>query len=298
MDDREVRLTRVTAWGAAANVTLAAVKFVAGIAGHSAAMTADAIHSLSDLVSDVIVLAMVHISSRGKDKSHDYGHGKFETLATLGVSILLLVVGGKLIADGIAQIRDVLEGKAIPGPGRIAFFAALISIAVKEALYQWTAYTGRKYSSPAVIANAWHHRTDALSSIASAIGIGTALLLGERWVVLDPIVSCGISTFIIYIAVKMAMPALEELSEASLPDAIENEIVGLIRATSGVQDVHALKTRKNGPYIIIDAHIVVSPDLNVVEAHKITVDVERSLKARYGRGTQISLHVEPDCEAE
>lgn len=298
MENRENKLTSVTAWGAAANLALAAVKFVAGVIGHSAAMTADAIHSFSDLISDMIVLAMVRISSKEKDKSHDYGHGKFETLATLAVAVLLLVVGGKLIADGVGKIREVLSGQTIQGPGSIALYAALLSIVVKEALYQWTAHCGRKYSSPAVIANAWHHRTDALSSIASALGIGAAIILGDKWAVLDPVVSCGISIFIIFIAVKMAMPALDELTEASLPDSIENEITQAIGSAEGVQNIHALKTRKSGPYIIIDAHIVVSPDLSVVEAHKITVEVERSLKEKYGRGTQISLHVEPDCEAE
>lgn len=298
MQEREREMTIVTLSGAAANVALAAAKLVAGMLGKSSAMMADAIHSLSDLVSDVIVLVMVKVSSRGRDKGHDYGHGKFETLATAAVSLILLVVGARLMQDGVSKILSVVHGTMIPVPGRIALWAALVSIAVKEILYQWTARVGRRCKSPAIVTNAWHHRTDALSSIGSAIGIAAAIMFGGRWAVMDPVVCCMISIFIIIIAVKMALPALNELTEASLPDDIEEEMQEIIRSVPGVENVHAMKTRSIGPNYIVESHIVVRPDMSVADAHAITAVAEERLRARFGQKTQISLHVEPDVEAE
>lgn len=296
--NREKEIIRVTVWGAVANVALAFAKLVAGIVGKSAAMTADAIHSFSDLVSDVIVLAMVKVASRGKDKGHDYGHGKYETMATVAVALLLLVVGGKMLADAVVKIVDFFHGAQIAVPGMIAFWAAIVSIAVKEALYQWTAHVGRKCDSPAVVTNAWHHRSDAFSSIGSAVGIACAILLGGRWAIMDSVVACAISIFIIRIAVKMAVPALRELTEASLPDETEDEIEQIIRSVEGVRDVHAMKTRQAGPGIIIESHIVVDPEMTVYQAHKITEYAEDRLIERFGPKTQISLHVEPSVESK
>ena len=178
MERREQEISQVTVWGAIVNVALSGLKLLAGILGHSAAMLADAVHSLSDLVSDAVVLIMVRIASKGQDKSHDYGHGKFETLATLVVSLLLLVVGVGLMSKGIESIRFVIGGGTIEKPSMIALWAAVISIAVKEILYQWTAHVGKAVESQAVVANAWHHRSDALSSVGSLVGIGGAILLG------------------------------------------------------------------------------------------------------------------------
>lgn len=298
MQDRERDISRVTLWGAAANVLLAGIKLAAGFLGRSAAMTADAVHSLSDLVSDVIVLTMVKVASKGKDKSHDYGHGKFETLATSAVAVLLIVVGARLLADGVGKIKEALHGGSLEAPSLIALWAAILSIVVKEILFQITVRTGRKHNSPAVVTNAWHHRTDALSSIGAALGIGAAILIGGRWVILDPLVCCAISIFIFYIAVMMLIPALHELTEGSLPDDVEAEITGLILSVNGVEDVHALKTRKTGPGIVIESHIVVRPDMSVAEAHSITTVAEARLREKYGKETQISLHIEPDVNAD
>lgn len=296
--NREKSIVRVTVWGAVANVVLAVAKLVAGIVGRSAAMTADAIHSFSDLVSDVIVLVMVKVASRGNDKDHEYGHGKFETLATVAVALLLLAVGGKMLADGVSRIADFFRGEQMVVPGMIAFWAALVSIAVKEALYQWTAYVGRKFDSPAVVTNAWHHRSDALSSVGSAVGIALASLLGGKWAIMDSVVACAISIFIIRIGVKMALPALRELTEASLPEETENEIREVILSVDGVLDVHAMKTRKTGPDIIIESHIVVDPEMTVFQAHLLTEYAEDRLRERFGQKTQISLHVEPSVESK
>ena len=296
--NREKSIVRVTVWGAVANVVLAVAKLVAGIVGRSAAMTADAIHSFSDLVSDVIVLVMVKVASRGNDKDHEYGHGKFETLATVAVALLLLAVGGKMLADGVSRIAGFFRVEQMVVPGMIAFWAALVSIAVKEALYQWTAHVGRKFDSPAVVTNAWHHRSDALSSVGSAVGIALASLLGGKWAIMDSVVACAISIFIIRIGVKMALPALRELTEASLPEETENEIRDVILSVDGVLDVHAMKTRKTGPDIIIESHIVVDPEMTVFQAHLLTEYAEDRLRERFGQKTQISLHVEPSVESK
>lgn len=296
--DREHTITRVTALGAAANMALSALKLFAGIFGRSSAMVADAVHSISDLVSDVVVIVMVKVSSREQDKSHDYGHGKFETLATAMVALLLLVVGARLMAGSIEKIRIVASGGTLAVPGKVALWAALASIAVKEALYQWTAHVGRKVNSPAMISNAWHHRTDALSSVGSVLGIGGAILLGGKWAILDPVACCVISAFIFVVAVKMALPALNELTEASLPEDMEARIVELLLSVEGVDNVHALKTRRNGPDIIVDAHMVVDPEMSVAAAHEITEIAESRVRDEYGSGTQITLHVEPSVESE
>lgn len=295
--EREKKIRKVTLWGAVVNLLLTGGKIAAGVFGRSAAMIADGVHSLSDLVSDAVVLIFTHISSKGKDRDHSFGHGKFETLATLIVSLILIVVGARLMNGGVRSIIGILNGEVPPRPEYIALVAAVASIALKELMYQWTIKVGKETGSSAVIANAWHHRSDAFSSIGALIGIGGAITLGDRWVILDPIASCGISIAIIVIAVKMAMPSLAELLEASLPESIENDIMETVSAVPGVNDVHDLKTRRNGISFIIDAHIVVDPDMTIVEAHDIATDVEDALHRKFGKETQTSIHVEPDKEA-
>lgn len=295
---REQKISQVTIWGAVGNLLLTVFKLIAGLLGRSSAMIADAIHSLSDLVSDIVVLVMVKVSSKGVDKNHDYGHGKFETLATVVVAVILLWVGVELLIEGISKIRLVLIGETLPVPGTIALWAALISILVKEILYQWTSRVGKKVNSSAMITNAWHHRSDALSSIGAAIGIGGAICFGGKWVILDPIVGCIISIFIVVIAVKMAIPALYELTDGSLPEEIEQHIMQLILSVDGVTNVHDLRTRRNGPIMIIGAHIVVDPNMTVANAHHLTVLAENAIRNQFGNETQISIHIEPTEEAE
>lgn len=274
-------------------MALCAFKMVAGLLGRSSAMVADAVHSLSDLVSDVVVLVMVKISSRKSDKGHDYGHGKFETLATVCISLLLLVIGAKLMAGGIKSIRFVLDGGTLEAPGKIALWAAIVSILVKEALFQWTNIVGKRVNSQAMIANAWHHRSDALSSVGAALGIGGAILLGGSWTILDPIVGCIISIILIVVAVKMAIPAIAELTEASLPEDVEARITEIIESVPGIHNAHNLQTRRTGPDIVIDVHVLVDAAMSVAEAHAITENVEEALRREYGDSTQVSIHVEP-----
>ena len=294
MESRERDIRKVTLWGAFINIVLTVAKLLAGVFGRSAAMVADGVHSLSDLLTDAIVLVFTHISSKGKDRNHSFGHGKFETMATLIISVILAVVGAKLMESGIRSIINVANGEILPRPGYIALIAAIVSIILKEALYQWTAKVGKDTNSPAVVANAWHHRSDALSSIGSLIGIGGAIILGQKWTILDPVASCGISIAIIVVAVKMAIPSLNELLETSLSEDVENEIIATASSVNGVKDIHNLKTRRNGVSAIIDAHIVVDPSISITEAHDIATEVEEALSRKFGNETQISIHIEPD----
>lgn len=298
LDSRGKDIKKVTLAGSAVNVLLTVVKVLAGVAGGSSAMIADGLHSLSDLFSDVIVLLFAGISAKGKDKGHAFGHGKFETLATLIVSFVLVVAGVVLLIGGGKSIVNVLNGGVLPVPGKVALFAAFVSVVAKEVLYRVTAKEGRRINSPVVIANAWHHRSDALSSVGAFVGIGGAMLLGDKWTVLDPIASCIISFVIIFVAVKMSLPCFAELLESSLPEDVEAEIESVMWRVEGVRDVHDLKTRRNGVSFLIDAHVVVDSHITIVEAHDIATDVERRLRGRYGEQTQISIHMEPDKASE
>lgn len=295
---REKRIFIATLTGSVVNFLLTAGKIVAGVVGQSGAMMADGLHSLSDLISDFIVLALVRVSSRKEDAHHHYGHGKYETLAALCIGVLLLLVSIELLSSGGMQIYKVMNGEPLAPPSMIALWAALVSIASKEILYQYTAMVGRKVKSNAVIANAWHHRTDALSSVCSAVGIGCAILFGGFWTILDPVACCGISLFILYIAFQMTVPSLKELLEVSLPAETEQQIIRIAREVKGVEDIHALKTRRNGPSIIIDAHIVVAPTITIVEGHDIASCVERRLKEELGPEVQVGIHIEPYINAE
>ena len=287
MDNRTKDIQKITLWGAFCNIALTIVKFVAGILGGSTAMLADAVHSASDLVTDIIVIVFTRISGKGKDKGHDYGHGKFETLATVVVSLMLLVVGAEMIKSSYQQIRSAVEGNPLPAPEMIALWAAVISIISKEFLYQWTVKVGKRLSSPVVIANAWHHRT----------GIAGAIALGGEWTILDPLVGAVISIVIIVMAVKMSIPALAELTEASLPEKTEQKMLEIIRSVEGVRGVHELKTRLCGHYCIADFHIVVDPETTILESHETTVIIERKLREEFGEETQINIHVEPSDDS-
>ena len=278
----------------AINAVLTAFKLAAGIAGKSSAMVADGVHSLSDFISDIIILVFLKISAKGRDKDHDFGHGKFETMATFVLSIILLVVAAQILSHGIEKTAAVLRGEAVPAPSMIALWAAVISIAAKEFCYLITVRVGRKVNSPAVIANAWHHRSDALSSVGSLIGIGAAISVGRKWVILDPVAGCIISIVIFVVAIKMALPAMKELLDISLPDNIENDIIKIASEVEGVRDVHNLKTRHSGPSVIIEAHIKVDHRISIVAAHAISTEVENRLTEHFGPETQINIHIEPD----
>lgn len=298
VSQREKKIMKVTLTGMFVNVVLSAGKIAAGVFGRSSAMLADGVHSLSDLLTDIIVIAFVRVSSKGRDRSHEFGHGKYETLATLLVSLILIVIAAQMMVSGIGSITNVLDGGTIPVPGYVALAAAVISIVAKELLYRYTIAVGRKTGSPAVEANAWHHRSDAFSSIGSLIGISGAIFLGDKWVILDPLVCCCISIAIFVVAVKMAGPSLNELLDGSLPEESEKEIVSLAMSVEGVRNIHNLKTRRSGLSVMVEAHLVVDPDMTVEQAHEISTAVENAIVKKFGNETQISIHIEPSEAAK
>lgn len=293
-NQREKEIYKVTIVGALANVTLLIFKFVAGIISNSAAMIADAVHSLSDFITDVVVIVFVKISSKPQDKSHDYGHGKFETLATLIIGIVLLFIGLMILYNGAsATYRCIWLGEELHRPGMIAFWAAIFSIILKETVYQYTVFKGRNLNSQAVIANAWHHRSDAFSSIGTAVGIGGAIFLGDKWVVLDPIAAIVVSVFIINVSLKIIIKSINELLEKSLPDEIENEIIKVAESFDMVKDVHDLRTRRIGNNIAIEMHLLMDGNLSLQCTHNTTELIESELRKKYGEHTHIAIHVEP-----
>ena len=293
-NQREKEIYKVTIVGALANVTLLIFKFVAGIISNSSAMMADAVHSMSDFITDVVVIVFVKISSKPQDKSHDYGHGKFETLATLIIGIALLFIGLMILYNGAsATYRCIWLGEELHRPGMIAFWAAIFSIILKEAVYQYTVFKGRNLNSQAVIANAWHHRSDAFSSIGTAVGIGGAIFLGDKWVVLDPIAAIVVSVFIINVSLKIIIKSINELLEKSLPDEIENEIIKVAESFDMVKDVHDLRTRRIGNNIAIEMHLLMDGNLSLQCTHNTTELIESELRKKYGEHTHIAIHVEP-----
>lgn len=290
---RERGIFRVTLWGSLVNFMLLVFKFAAGILGNSAAMLADAVHSLSDFITDLIVILFVRLSGKPCDTNHDYGNGKYETLATALIGVMLLLVGVGIFWSGAEKIGQYLCGKPLEAPGSIALIAAALSVVAKEALYHWTVARGRALQSQAVVANAWHHRSDALSSIGTLVGIGGAILLGDRWRVLDPLAAVVVSFFIVKVAIQLFVPSMEELLEKSLPADEERFIVETILQQPGVSDPHNLRTRHIGNYSAIEVHFRMDGSTSLNEAHRATREIEDRLRQKFGNRTFITTHVEP-----
>ena len=287
---REKEIIRITLWGSVVNVALTALKFVAGIIGCSAAMIADAVHSLSDLLTDFVVLRFVKISSRPADSEHPYGIVLNEPSV---VAIALLVAGGVLAAEGVQKIVSAQHGAELVMPGRIALWAALISIAAKEIIYWLTVHVSRRVNSPALEANAWHHRTDALSSVATAVGIGGALLFGGQWAILDPIAAVLVSIFIIVTAGKLLHEAVQDLMEKRLPEEVEQQIREIVAQDSEMSEMHHLRTRRVGNVYSIEMHLRMHGNVSLYEAHRHSVLLEQKLRERFGAATMITIHLEP-----
>lgn len=293
MEHREKGIFRVTLIGSVVNVALTAFKFVAGILGSSAAMVADAVHSLSDLLTDFIVLVFVRISSKPRDKGHDFGHGKYETLATTIIGLALLAVAAGIVVSGIKKIVLWAGGEAPDTPGMLAFWAAIISIILKEAVFRYSIFEGRRLDSSAVVANAWHHRSDALSSIGTAVGIGFAAIFGGRWTVLDPVAGVVVGVFIAKVAVDLLKEGISELMEASLPDETEDEIIRIVSSVPDVSEPHELRTRRVGKVCVIDIHVMMDGNSTLYESHERADAIEDALKERFGQDTIVSVHMEP-----
>ena len=290
---REDEIARVTVAGSVVNLLLVGLKAFAGVAGHSAAMGSDAVHSLSDFVTDIVVLVFVRVSARPQDEDHDYGHGKFETLATLLIGLALAAAAIGIVVGGAVKLARWLQGEDLPAPGKLALWAALVSIVVKELLFQYTRWKGRHLQSRALEANAWHHRSDALSSIGAAIGIGGAILLGDRWTVLDPLASIVVGAMLVKVAWDLLGPSFGELTDSSLPAETEQEMIDLIREVPGVEDPHNLRTRRVGNRIVAEVHIRLDGSQTLSEAHEKATEVELRFKDRFGEQSHIIVHMEP-----
>lgn len=292
-DQRTHTIYRVTLLGMFLNMVLFAFKLVAGIVGRSGAMVADAVHSASDFATDIVVLLFVRISAKPRDDDHDWGHGKYETLASLIIGVVLLAVGVELLVESAEKISAVVAGEVLPRPGIIAIIAAAVSIVAKEALYQYSMRVGRKLDSPSVIANSWHHRSDALSSIGALLGIGCAYFLGEKWRIADPIAAIVVAALIMKVAINLCRTAIAELLEKSLPAEVEEEILAIISATPNVHKPHNLRTRSIGSNIAIEVHIRVDGSMTVHASHEISRDIEQRLRNRFGQQTAVAIHIEP-----
>ena len=292
--ERDKKVYRVTLMGSVVNLLLLVFKFVAGVLGHSAAMIADAVHSLSDFVTDLIVIVFVKISSKPEDADHAYGHGKYETLASCIIGLALIVVGVMMGYNATVKIVDVVRnGTELASPGIIALAAAVLSIVLKEWMFHLTRKVAREVDSPAVEANAWHHRSDALSSVGTAIGIGGAVLLGSKWAVLDTIAALVVSVFIVVQAAKILSDAIGQLMEKSLPRDVEQRICEIVYEEEGTSDIHHLRTRKIGSQISIELHVRMNGYLTLREVHDKSIAIEKRLRAAFGDSTYINLHVEP-----
>ena len=291
--NREREIYKVTLIGSAGNVVLLTFKFIAGILGHSSAMIADAVHSLSDFVTDLVVLVFVGISAKPQDPSHDYGHGKFETIASFLIGLALVGAATGIIIAGGLKLLAWWDGETLEAPGWLALWAALLSIVVKEVLYQYTAYKGRALDSQVMIANAWHHRSDALSSIGAAIGIGGAIWLGQRWTVLDTLASIIVGLMLVRVAWVLLKTSMGELTEGSLPAETEQEIMDIIHSFPDVQEPHNLRTRRIGNRFAIEAHIRMDGTLPLHVVHERATAIEHLLKERFGPKTHVTIHMEP-----
>ena len=293
MPTRVQRITRITVFGTIVNTLLLAFKFLAGILGGSAAMLADAVHSLSDFLTDIVVLVFVKISNRPADRKHSYGYGKYETLATLCIGIALLAVGIGIAVDGVEKIIQVWNGETLAQPGWIAFWAAIASIVLKELTYGLTIRVAKQVDSEALRANAWHHRSDALSSIGTGLGIGGAILLGQKWTILDPIAALVVSVFIVLTALRLTYGAIGEFLEQSLPEENENEIRAIVAADKELSELHHLCTRRLGNRVAIEMHLRMPGNTPLTIAHKHASAIEQQLKQRFGDQTHINIHLEP-----
>lgn len=290
---REKSIYRVTWIGSIVNFLLLTFKFIAGILGHSSALVADAVHSLSDFATDIIVIVFVKISGKPEDDDHRYGHGKYETLATALIGVALFAVGIGLLVSGATKVADVIKGVVLPAPSIIALVAAAVSIVAKEILYRYTVRVGKNLNSQAVVANAWHHRSDAFSSIGTLIGIGGAILLGEKWRILDPLAAIVVSAFIIKVAAELIKPCIDELLERSLPAETEKRILDIIVSFPEVSSPHHLRTRRIGNHIAIEVHLRMDGKTSLEDAHTVATNVEKQLKSEFGPDTHIGIHMEP-----
>ncbi len=284
---------KVTLIGMVVNVLLIFLKFAGGIFGSSKAMIADAVHSVSDFITDFGVLVGLRFISKPADSKHPYGHGRLETAISLLMGLFIIITGIGILKN--ASYSIILSWRNIfpKMPGTIALLTGIISIICKEGLYQYTSSVARKTGSSTLKANAWHHRSDALSSVATVIGIGGAILLGDRWTVLDPLAAVFVSGLVIKIGVEIGWNALRELSDEALSNERQQKLHTVINTVEGVHGCHHLRTRSLGRYVTVDAHILVDPEMSVRDSHIIATDTENAVRNALGNAAFVTIHVEP-----
>lgn len=294
--ERARTASRIGAQGLLVNLFLTVFKYIAGFAGRSAAMVADATHSLSDLLTDVVVVLGFRFVQKPEDEGHDFGHGRIETLLALLCGAFLAAAGVGIFWAAAVRLFAVHRGGIPDAPGGIALVAAAVSVLSKEWLYRYTLVWGRRLDSSALVAKAWDHRSDALSSVGTLVGIGGAFFLGERWRLLDPLAALIVSVFVIRAAFPILRESLHELMDGSLDGELETRITNVIRNTPLVADCHALRTRRLGSYVALEAHVLVGRHLSIVEAHDVTEEIEVRLRRMLGEASFVNLHVEPEPE--
>lgn len=283
---REKEIRSVTLWGALLNVILMVLKILAGLFIKSTALIADGVHSLSDLVTDFIVLIGNWFSNRPPDESHPYGHGKFETLSSLLIAAILLAVGfGFVWSAGFAIYR-----KEVNYPGVLMLVIAAISVVSKEVLFFLTRKVARKSHSPALYANAWHHRSDSFSSVAVLLG-GAASLLG--WGYADYVATIVVGIMIIAVGGKIFHDNLIQLTEHAADKKSVQIIKKILTDESEILGWHALRTRDIGGELCIDVHVIVEPQLTVLESHKIADKIEANIKVEIDKPVSILIHIDP-----
>lgn len=293
--EEAVAIGRHVTWvGFWVNAFLGLAKVLGGIFSQSSALIADGIHSFSDFLSDIIVIMMVGIARKKPDSNYQFGHGRFEALATVLLSLVLILVAGGIFYEGILRIIDFCHGKVLPRPGWLALAIIILSIVSKEWLYHYTRRAGERIRSEAVIANAWHHRTDSFSSIATLIGVAGAIFFGDRWRVLDPAAAVIVGVFIFIVGLQLARPAIGEMLGASLPKSVKNKLHKALRETPGVLGHERLRTFKTGSDGFVMVHLKVDPEITVREAHEIATAAERNM---HNAVTEINIkattHIEP-----
>jgi len=283
---REVR--KVTVVGAVVDFILGVVKIVVGWIAHSEALVADGVHSLSDLATDFVVLYAARHSHRDADEDHPYGHGRIETLATVGLGIMLILVAFGLAWDAVGRIG---EPDLLFSPGALALVVALLSILSKEALYQYTIRVARRLKSNMLMANAWHHRSDAISSIVVFIGVAGAMM-GYHY--LDAVAAVAVSVMIAKIGLDLVLSSTRELIDTALEPALVESIRDAITHVNGVRALHMLRTRRSGGQALADVHLQVDPRISVSEGHQIGDTVRRQLLERFDEVTDVTVHIDPE----
>lgn len=291
--DNTRKVRKIVGIGCAVNALLMALKLTVGWLGHSDALVADGFHSLNDFAADLIMLAFVGISFRAADKKYSYGYGKFETFSSFLISSFLLVVAVIIAIEGVESIVEYSHGVPLEKPDIWTVVVVIIAMACKEGLYRFYSSAGRRLGSRAIVANAWHHRIDALASVATLIGVTSAHFFGENFRILDPCASIVIAAFIIVSAIRLFIPSFAELMEKTLPINITDNISSIIRDCDDVMEVRDIKSRKSGHYLIIDVAVCVKPQISVEQGEIIASHIVKALKKEYGNRILPSISIIP-----